>query len=89
MSDAWITSGTPWPPTDLFIIGGLGGAVVVPASEKLAKLATADVAAAGPDGPVTFSPEYEALYARYLRAEQLLGVLVLVAIFFMAAKPFD
>ena len=38
---------------------------------------------------MTFSPEYEALYTRYLRAEQLLGVLVLVAIFFMAAKPFN
>src|SRR3954447_26486475 len=72
----------------LFVIGGLGGAIIVPASRELADLAGADVAAAPPEGPVTFSPEYEALYTRYLRTEQLLGVLVLVAIFFMAAKPF-
>ena len=57
------------------IIGGLGGAVVVPGSERMSQLDPAGT-------------EYAAVYSRYMRAELTLGVLVLVAIFFMAAKPF-
>jgi hypothetical protein len=76
------------PIVILFVIGGVGGAVIVPASRKLHELATRDVAAAPADGPVDFGADYEAEYRRYLNAERLLGLLVLVAIFFMAAKPF-
>lgn len=73
----------------LFVIGGIGGAVVVPSTKKLAELAQRDVSRAGaPGDAVTFSEEYEREYAKYMNAERLLGVLVLVAIFFMAAKPF-
>jgi uncharacterized membrane protein len=71
----------------LVVIGGVGGAVINPTLMKLIPQARADVDAAGSNPAVTFSADYEALYAKYLRAEQLLGVLVLVAIFFMAAKP--
>ena len=73
--------GEPWvivPLAILAIIGGLGGGVVVPASARLSELARVDVAGA----------EYARLYRRYMAAEIVLGVLVLVAIFFMAAKPF-
>jgi len=37
---------------------------------------------------VTFGPAYSAVYRRYMATEVLLGALVLVAIFFMVAKPF-
>jgi hypothetical protein len=57
----------------ILIIGAVGGAIIVPASKKMAELAGA--------------PEYERVYRRYMRAEVFLGVVVLVAIFFMAAKP--
>jgi uncharacterized membrane protein len=73
--DLW---GEPWVIVGLAIIaviGGLGGAVVVPSSERLSELR--------PE-----SAEYAVTYARYMRAEVTLGVLVLVAVFFMAAKPF-
>lgn len=63
----------------LVIIGGLGGAVVVPSSKRLSELAGADATATG--------PEYSRVYERYMRVEITLAVLVLVAIFFMAAKP--
>ena len=53
------------------------GALVVPSTKRLAELAPAGGEA------------YEAEYRRYMRFETLLAVLVLVAIFFMAAKPFD
>jgi uncharacterized membrane protein len=71
----------------LIVIAGLGGAVIVPASRRLSDLARADVEAAG-GGEIAFGAEYEQLYRRYLATETLLGVLVLVAVFFMAARPF-
>ena len=69
------------------IIIALVGGWVVGTTAKLSELATADVAAAGPDGPVTWSEEYEALYDRYEKVEKLLGVVVLVTVFLMATKP--
>jgi hypothetical protein len=71
----------------LLVIGGLGGAIIVPASRRMAELARVDVEAAGTTAAVAWSAEYDRVYRRYMAAEILLGVLVLVAIFFMAAKP--
>ena len=66
---------------------GLGGAFFTPSERRASELASRDVAASGPDGPVTLSPEYEALSSRIARLGALSSILVLVAIFFMAAKP--
>lgn len=65
------------------------GAWIVRALGRLAELARAGVEAAPAGGPVSFDAEYEALYARYLRAETFLGLRVLATIFVMAAKPFS
>jgi hypothetical protein len=70
------------------VAGAIGGAVMGPSHLRLSELAAADVAASGPDGPVSWSAEYESFYARTMRFELFLMGLVLVAIFFMAAKPF-
>jgi uncharacterized membrane protein len=73
--------GQPWvvvPLAILVVIGALGGGVVVPATGRLSELARADL-----DGA-----EYAQVYRRYMAAEVTLGVLVLVGVFFMAAKPF-
>jgi hypothetical protein len=70
----------------VLIIGGVGG-WVVGASDRMAKLAAADVAAAGPDGPVTWSDEYEDTWKRYESVERLLGLVVLVTVVLMAVKP--
>src|SRR5689334_893480 len=83
---AWMASkhdlwGQVWvdvPIAILVVIGALGGGVVVPATARLAELAREDL-----DGA-----EYALVYRRYMTAEITLGVLVLVAIFFMAATPF-
>lgn len=72
--EAWVIV----PLSILVVIGALGGAVVVPATARLSELARQDLGGA----------EYARVYRRYMAAEVLLGVLVLVAIFFMAAKPF-
>jgi hypothetical protein len=73
--DLW---GEPWVIVGLLsiaVISGLGGALVLPAAERMSQL-RGD------------SAEYAAVYSRYMRAEVTLVVVVLVAIFFMAAKPF-
>jgi hypothetical protein len=54
----------------------------------MAELSRADVEATAGGSEIMWGPEYEHLYRRYMKAEIALGVSVLVAIFFMAAKPF-
>jgi hypothetical protein len=77
------------PVAIIAVIAVVGGAVIVPSSRRMAQLARADVdAAPAGAGAVTWSTEYNRVYGRYMVAEVFLGVLVLVAIFFMAAKPF-
>lgn len=84
--DAW---DEPWVGAGFLaiIVIGAVGAWVVGASARLAELSAADVAAAGPEGDVRWSPEHEALYRRYARAELLLGAVVLVTVFLMTTKP--
>jgi uncharacterized membrane protein len=83
-------TGKGWVVVPLIILVGLlglGGAFFGPHERRASELAARDVAAAGPDGPVTLSPEYEAVAARVAKVGALASVLVLVAIFFMTAKP--
>ncbi|WP_028067082.1 hypothetical protein [Solirubrobacter soli] len=58
------------------IIAVVGGGVVVPAVRQLAALDPG-------------SAEYDRVYRRYMASESFLGVVVLLAIFVMAAKPFS
>ena len=58
------------------IIAVVGGGVVVPAVRQLAALEPA-------------SDAYDRVYRRYMAAETLLGAVVLVTVFVMAAKPFS
>lgn len=85
--DYW---GKPWvavPLVVLIVVMGLGGGFFSPQEKRAAELARRDVEAAG-DGEVRWSPEYEALTKRIGGVGALANVLILVAIFFMAAKPF-
>jgi hypothetical protein len=87
-NDLW---GEVWvivPLAILIVIGALGGMVVVPSSKRMAELSRTDIDGAPAGGAVTWSAEYETVYRRYMATEVLLGVLVLVAVFFMTAKPF-
>jgi len=71
----------------LIALLGLGPTFFGQNEKRAGELAARDIAAAGPDGPVTLSPEYQALSSRLTRVGLLASALVLVAIFFMAAKP--
>jgi uncharacterized membrane protein len=83
--EAWVQV----PIGILAVIVVVGGAHIVPASKRMATLARADVESAGPGGTVTWSADYLRTYSRYMRSEVLLAVLVLAAVFFMTARPFD
>jgi uncharacterized membrane protein len=79
----WVTV----PLVLLIVLFGLGGAFFSPRERKLAELAQRDVDASQ-GGEVKFSDEYETLANQWAAVGGLAGVLVLVAVFFMVAKPF-
>jgi len=81
-ADAWSEVWVSVPLVILVLIGGLGGMFFAPSDRKLAALATRDLQGGG-----TLSAEYDALFARVAAAGLVVIALVLVAIFFMAAKP--
>ncbi len=79
-----------WVQVPIAIIAtiALVGGYVVRSTKRLSELATVDVdASAG--GAVVWSAAYQQQYRRYMSVEIFLGVIVLVAVFFMAAKPFS
>jgi uncharacterized membrane protein len=87
--DLWGEAWVAVPVAIMAVIVVVGGGFIVPVSKKMAGLARTDVdSAQGGAGSLTWSAEYDRTFARYLSAEILLGVLVLVAVFFMVAKPF-
>jgi hypothetical protein len=66
----------------------VAGGMIVRWTAELSTLATAAVGQAGPGAAtVTFGADYDRVYRRYLLTETGLGLLVLVAIFFMVVKP--
>lgn len=78
--------GETWVVVPLLILLtliGLGIVFFTPAERRLGELSERDLAAGG-----TLSAEYDALFARASAVGALSGALILVAIFFMAAKPF-
>jgi hypothetical protein len=83
----WDETWVQVPLLILLVIVVLGG-WVVRATRRLADLAREDVARTDAGGAIAWSADYERTYRTYLAVESLLGVLVLAAIFFMAAKPF-
>lgn len=83
MGKSWV--GVPF--AILIVLFGLVGAFFTPQSRRLAELAAKDVAASPGDGAVAFSAEYDAAYKRVAAVGTAAGVLILVAIFFMVAKP--
>ena len=75
-SEAWLITGLA-----LFaIISLVGLVVIVPSTRRLAELAQ--------DGGVGPGGAYDGEYRRYMTTEVTLGVLVVAAVFTMAAKPF-
>jgi hypothetical protein len=83
-ADVWSEVWVSVPLVILVVIGGLGGMFFAPNDRKLGELATRDLAAAGGG---ELSAEYDALFRRVAIGGLTVCGLVLIAIFFMAAKP--
>ena len=82
-ADVWSESWVSVPLVILVIIGALSGMFFAPNERKLGELARRDLAGGGG----TFSDEYRALSARVDAVGLVTIALVLIAIFFMVAKP--
>jgi uncharacterized membrane protein len=82
LGDAWISASF----AIVIVLGGLIGAYFVPEDRRLGAMVEREVAAAG-SGAVTLSADYQ----RRARIEGMVGglagLLVIVAIFLMVAKP--
>jgi uncharacterized membrane protein len=76
----------PWVDVPIAILAVIvvAGGLIVRWTGELATLSTTDLSSG-----TTFSAEYSATYRRYMLTETTLGLLVLIAIFFMTAKPFS
>jgi uncharacterized membrane protein len=71
--EAWVDV-----PIAILAVIVVAGGLIVRWTGELAHLATTDLT----------SPAYTTTYRRYMATETTLGALVLIAIFFMTAKPF-
>ncbi|MEO8092046.1 MAG: DUF2269 family protein [bacterium] len=85
-----------WEFSDAFVGAGIVLALILlgfvhgffgPAERKLAELAERDIAAAG-DGEVKLSDEYMVISKRTGRMGTLAGLIVILAVYLMTAKPF-
>lgn len=75
------------PIVAILVILGLGGAYFSPRERKLAELAERDIAAAPPDGQVTFSQEYQDLGRQVGMVGAFVSLLILTVIFIMVVGP--
>jgi uncharacterized membrane protein len=81
-ADAWSKVWVTVPLVILIVIGALGGMFFTPNERRLAELSRRDLASGG-----ALSAEYDALLARVQAVGYATCALVLIAIFFMVAKP--
>jgi uncharacterized membrane protein len=81
-ADVWSESWVSVPLVILLVVGGVGGAVLTPLEKRLGELAARDVQGGGGLGA-----EYDTQLRRWSLFAYSCAALVLVAIFFMTAKP--
>ena len=76
-----------WGFLAVIVIGGMSGGYFQPKMRQLVEVAERDIAASGP-GEVKLSAEYEALNGQIARAGIAVGVVIVLTIYVMTAKPF-
>ena len=89
-------TGDVWEFSDFFVGWGIAAVIVllglvhayfIPKTERLLELAEADLAAAGP-GEVKLSEETQDVSASLGKVGPIAGLIVLLTVYFMTAKPF-
>jgi uncharacterized membrane protein len=93
----YLASKTPWDFSDFFVVWGLLAIIVLmglahgfflPNDQRAARAAKRDIDAAGPAGDVELSREFNDVSARSARMGPIAGLIVILTIYVMAAKPF-
>jgi uncharacterized membrane protein len=81
--------GDPWISITfaiVIVLGGMNGAYFIPTARKLGAMVTAEIAAAG-SGELVLSDDYQRRAKNSGIVGVVAGLLILVAIFLMVAKP--
>jgi hypothetical protein len=90
-------AGDVWEFGDFFVIWGLLAIIALlglahgfflPNDQRALRAAKRDIDAAGPTGDVELSREFEEVSGRSARMGPIAGLLVILTIYVMAAKPF-
>ena len=78
-----------WGILATIVVGGLSSAYFTPKTNELIGIAERDIAAAGATGgEVKFSAEFQALNGQIAKVGTAAGILIILTIYVMAAKPF-
>ena len=90
-------AGKSWEMSDFFVIWGLLAIIAllgmvhgffIPNDQRALRAAKRDIEAAGPTDEVEFSQEFNEFSGRSARLGPVAGLLVILTIYVMAAKPF-
>ena len=90
-------AGKSWEMSDFFVIWGLLAIIAllglvhgffIPNDSRALRAAKRDIDAAGPTGEVEFSREFAENSGRSARMGPIAGLIVILTIYVMAAKPF-
>ncbi len=76
-----------WGILAVIILGAMGGLVFTPNEAKASAAAKRDVEAATGDD-VEFSPEFNQVNGKLARAGMLAGLIIVLSVYVMTAKPF-
>ena len=76
-----------WGFIAVIIVGGLSGGYFTPKTQELIEIAERDIAASG-DGPVTLSAEFQTLNQQVAKVGTAAGIVIILTIYVMTAKPF-
>ncbi len=97
LSGLYLASRVPWSFSDFFVIWGLLAIIVLmglvhgfflPNDQRALQISKRDIEASGPTGDVHFSDAHEELTGRNARMGPVAGLIVILTIYVMAAKPF-
>ncbi len=77
-----------WGVVAILILLGLIHGYFLPNEKRAAEAAARDVERAGPTGEVEFGPEFERANAGLAKVGSLAGILIVLTVYVMTAKPF-
>ena len=77
-----------WGFLAIIVLVGLAHGFFIPKTRTATELAERDIEASPPDGDVEFSDEFKAISDQLSKVGTATGILILVTLYIMTAKPF-